>query len=926
MGALHGNGHRYSHGAARRVTRMVFDIRPRIRRAFRLALRRRELTSVDIDEELRFHIESRIDQLVARGLTRDQAAADARRRFGISWDDAVARVHAAGHAREKRLDMAERLDGAWRDLAYAVRTLWRQPAFAIVIVLTFAFGIGANATMFGVIDRLLLRPPPHVGTPGELFEVGHFARFLGEEELWTTFPYPFYAALRADSNTFSHVGAVGGANMFTLGSGPSASQIVGAFSTADYFRALQTTPALGRFFTSAETGEVATADVVIVSYGFWRRHFGGDRGALGKPLRIGPRTYTVIGVTREEFTGLDPRRTDVWMPLPAAESFMRMNEWRTNWGGNWLIVYVRMRPGVTLASAVERASAAYVAGSEAWARQASLKAERTRFVMSSVLPSARGADSREARVTLLLLAVSAVVLLIACANVASLLLARGTERRGEIAVRLALGISRARLMRLLVAETAVLATVGGIVAVAVAHWGLVLLHATLLAEYAWTESVFDARMLAAMVIMVLGTTALAGIAPAWRSSRPDVVASLKASGRAGSVSASRTRTALMILQAALSVVLLIGAGLFVRSLRQASAVELGYDRDRVIAATMDLIASGQTAAERLALYSAMRDRVTVLPGVASVSLASTHPLQGWGFAMGVRVPGRDSLPHAPRGGPQFNGVAGDYFETLGLGLVDGRPITSADVATDAKVAVLSEAMARAYWPAERALGRCLMLGDDSVCTTIVGVAADAVEWVEGEKPRFLIYRPISEQMPVNTMLVRSVSADARALVEPIRRTMQGTAANLPYADVHTMEDAFAPQVRLFRMGAVLFSLFGALALVIASVGLYSAISYAATQRRHEFGVRMALGAQIADVMRLVLAQGARAAVVGVAAGLIAALLAGRFVADFLFKTSPRNLAVFVAVTVLILAVAVIATFVPAWRASRVDPITALRAE
>jgi len=905
-----------------------FSIRPRIRRVFRLALRRRDLTEVEVDEELRFHIESRIEQLVARGLTRDQAAADARRRFGLSWDDAVARVHAAGHAREKRLDMTERLNAVWSDLTCAMRTLWRQPAFAFVVVLTFAFGIGANATMFGVIDRLLLRPPPHVGTPGELFEVGHFARFLGEEELWTSFPYPFYAALRADSNTFSHVGAVGGANMLTLGTGPSASQVIGAFATADYFRALQTTPALGRFFTPAETGEVGTADVAIVSYGFWQRHFGGDRGALGEPLRVGPRTYTVIGVTREEFTGVDPRHIDVWMPLPAVESsgLHKGHEWRTDWGGNWLLVYVRMRPGLTPAAAVERATAAYITGSEAWARKARLKAERTRFVLTSVLPSARSADSRQARVTLLLLAVSAVVLLIACANVASLLLARGTERRREMAVRLALGISRARLVRLLVAETVVLATVGGIVAVAVAHWGLLLLHATLLADYAWTESVFDARMLTAMVIMVLGTTALAGLAPALRSSRPDVVASLKASSRVGSVSTSRTRTALMILQAALSVVLLVGAGLFVRSLRQASGVKLGYDRARVIAATMDLIAWGETPAERLALYSAMRDRVTALPGVASVTLASTHPLQGWGFAMRVRVPGRDSLPRAPLGGPQFNGVAGAYFETLGLSLVDGRSITSGDVARDANVAVVSEAMARAYWPAERAIGRCLMLGHDSACTTIVGVAADAVEWVEGEQPRFLIYRPISEQMPVNTMLVRSAGVDARVLVTPIRRAMQATAANLPYADVQTLEEAFAPQVRLWRLGAVLFSLFGALALLIASVGLYSSISYAVTQRRHEFGVRMALGAQVGDVLQLVMTQGVRAALGGVVVGSVAALLAGRFVTDLLFQTSPRNPMVFAVVTGLILAIAAVATFIPAWRASRVDPVAALRAE
>jgi len=519
-------------------------------------------------------------------------------------------------------------------------------------------------------------------------------------------------------------------------------------------------------------------------------------------------------------------------------------------------------------------------------------------------------------------------MLIACANVASLLLARGTGRRREIAVRLALGVSRARLMRLLVAETVVLAACGGAVAVVLAHGGLALLRATLLADYDWTQSVFDARMVAAMAAMILGTIVLAGLAPAWRSSRPDVAASLKASGRAGSVSTSHARTALMVVQAALSVLLLVGAGLFVRSLREAGSIKLGYDRDRVVVAAMDLIPSGRTTGERLALYSAMRDRVAALPGVASTSLASTHPLLHMGFSVRTRVPGSDSLPPGPEGGTRLNGVSGDYFETLGLALIDGRPITNADVAANAPVAVLSAAMARAYWPGERAVGRCLMLGDDSVCTTIVGVALDAVEWVEDGPPRFIIYRPISERVGagVNAMLVRSVGDDPRTLVEPIRRAMHGTTPNLPYADVYTMDDAFGGQLGTWKMGAVLFSVFGALALLIASVGVYSAISYGVTQRRQEFGVRMALGAQVDDVVRLVMTQGMRAAVGGVAVGLVAALLAGRFVTDLLFRTSPRNPVVFAIVASVILVVAVVATFVPAWRASRVDPATALRSD
>jgi predicted permease len=909
---------------------MPFDVRPRIRRAFRLALRRPDLTEAEVDAELRFHIESRVDQLMARGLTREAAEAEARRRFGTSWDDALARLHDAGHAREERLDMTERLDAVRRDLSYVVRTLRRQPAFAIVVVLTFALGIGANATMFGVIDRLLLRPPPQVGHADQLFEIGHNARFGdGLEHVMTTVPYPLYATLRADTGAFARLGAATFITTLPLGSGATATQAQAAFATSDYFPTLETTPALGRFFTPAETGEAPTADIAIISYGFWERQFGRDRAVVGKSMRIGTRNYTVIGVARRGFTGVEPRRVDLWLPLPNIGTFgMVPREWPTHWGSNWVRVYVRLRPGVTFGAVAARAGAAYAAGSGAWSGRVRSKGEGSRFEVRSVLPSAQLAGNPEARVARLLLAVSAVVLLIACANVAGLLLARGTERRREIAVRLALGVSRARLMRLLVAETVVLATCGGVVAVVVAHWGLALLHATLLADFAWTESAFDARVLAATVSLILATTALAGLAPAWRSSSPDVVGSLKAGARAGSVSLSRTRASLMVVQAALSVVLIVGAGLFVQSLRRAARVKLGYERDRVIAATVDVIPLGYTTPARLALYSALRDRVAAVPGVASAAIASTHPLQGWGFGTRVRVPGRDSLPQSPAGGPYYNAVGADYFATLGLRIVDGRPITNADVATSARVAVVSETMARAYWPGERALHRCLMLAADSVCTTIVGVAADAGEDVKGGDARFLVYRPITPQTTsgANAILVRGAGSEPRRLVAPIRRAMQTTAANLPFADVQLMEDLIAPQIRPWKMGALLFSLFGALALLIASVGLYSAISYGVTQRRHELGVRIALGAQADDVIRLVLVQGVRATVGGVLLGSVVAMLAGRFVLDLLFHTSPKDPVVFVTVGALMLAVAVVAAFFPAWRASRVDPATALRAD
>ena len=911
---------------------MRFDIRPRIRRAFRLALRRPDLSEREIEEELRAHIALRAAHLEAQGLTRAEAEQQALRRLGSSWDDAVARLHEAGQARDARLRMRERVGAAWSDARYAGRALARQPVFALVVMVTFALGIGANATMFGVIDRLLLRPPPHVRAPGELLEVGRPATEPGVPRMLSGLQYPLYARLRADTAAFRQVAASSFITALTLGAGAGAERVFGVFVNSDYFRVLGTDAALGRFFGAQEDGDVPSNDVVILSHGFWQRRFAGDPSILGKTLPVGPRSLTVIGVARESFSGVDPRRVDMWIPVNQAAVYHIADErFPTHWGHIWLRVHVRLKPGLSATEAAARATTIYNVGFAEWAGSARGKSGSMggdRLVLRSVLPAEQLGDSPEAGFARLLLAVSAVVLVIACANVASLLLARGTERRREIAVRLALGVSRWRLFRLLVAETVVLALCGGVIAILVARWGIALLQRTLLSDFAWTESALDVRVLAVTFGLVLMTVVVAGVAPALRASRPDVVDALKAGGREGGVALSRVRGALMIAQAALSVVLVVGAGLFVRSLKEAASVRLGYETDRVLSATMDVESYGYSIPARVALYGDLRDRAMTVPGVVDAAISSTHPLLGWGFGMRVSIPGRDTVPRSPMGGPFYNSVGAGYFSTLGLRLVEGRPLTAADVAAEARVAVLSEAMARAYWPGERAVNRCLLLRGDSVCTTVVGVAADAKEALQQTDPRFLVYVPLGPRWNAgaNTLLVRSRDADAARFVEPLRRAMQGVAPNLPYADIQSLGDLLAPEIRPWRTGATLFSLFGALALVIAAGGLYSALSYIVTQRRHEFGVRMALGAEVGDVVRQVMDQGVRAALIGLVLGSTIALGASRFVETLLFRTSPRSPSAFAVAATLIMIVAVAATFIPAWRASRVDPATALRGD
>jgi predicted permease len=910
---------------------MAFDIRPKIRRAFQLALRRRDLVDAEVDAELQAHVDLRVSQLMARGLTREQAETEARRRFGEPWDVAVDDMKRAGQRREVRLSFRERLDGARNDGAYAARTLLRQPSFALVVVLTFALGIGANATMFGVIDRLLLQPPPQVRDAGGILELSRVDEVDGKQVYNSGLQYPLYPLLRADTAAFREVAASSFMTQQSLGSGEQAEQINAVFASSSFFRVLGTTPSLGRFFGSTEDGEVATSDAAVISYGFWQRRFGGDRGVLGKTVRVGPRSVTIIGVTREGFTGTDPRRVDMWIPISQAEAFgMIRAPWQENWGNVWLRLHVRLQPGVSVEAAVNRAKTirangvATLPGIDTGPVRAMLAGPIT---LRSILPSTQLSDDPQAKLAKLLLGVTAAVLLIACANIASLLLARGTERRREIAVRLALGVSRARLVRLLLVETTLLALVGGALAIVVAHWGLALLRSTLLNDFAWTESALDGRVLIMTLTLVVATVVLAGLIPALRASRPDVVDSLKAGGREGGVATSRLRAGLMMTQATLSVVLIVGAGLFVKSLREAANFKLGYETTGILAAGMDVIPLGYKAPARVALYETMRDRVKALPGVADAAIAATHPLQGWMFGIRVAVPGLATIPPSPGGGTVYNPVSSGYFTTLGLRIVDGRAIMPADETEESHVAVLSENMARAYWPNERAIGRCVMLNRDSLCTTVIGVAESARR-VMGGDPSFLIYVPMSRRWGAgaNTLLVRARDGDPRRLVAPIRQAMQGVGANLPYADVQTLDDALAPDLRQWKTGATLFTLFGALALIIAAMGLYSAISYSVVQRRHEFGVRLALGARIGDVVRLVLDQGLRAAAVGVVLGSTAALLLSRFIEPLLFQTSARSPSAFAVATTVIVVMAALASFVPAWRASRVDPVAALRGE
>ncbi|HTL04888.1 MAG TPA: FtsX-like permease family protein, partial [Gemmatimonadales bacterium] len=548
---------------------------------------------------------------------------------------------------------------------------------------------------------------------------------------------------------------------------------------------------------------------------------------------------------------------------------------------------------------------------------------RSRVELAPVLhdrgPKARG----EARVAVWLAGVAVVVLLIACANVANLLLARALRRRRELAVRLALGVSRARLLRQLLTESTLLALLGGAAGLLTAHYGGGVLRAGLLSYVDWSVTgLFDRRILLFTALCALLTGALTGALPAMQAGRTRVASELKSGGREGSRRTTRVRAGLLVLQAALSVMLLIGSGLFLRSLRNVNAVDLGYQPSRLLHVSTDYRGTVLTAEARNALQQRLLERARSFGGVESATVTWAVPY--WASDVeDVFVPGRGSVNHL---GPMYlNRVAGDYFTTTGTPILQGRALTEADRHPPVTATVVSETMARLVWPGQSALGQCLKLDADTMpCRQVVGVAKD-VRWGSlGDQDRMQHYHPLP--LDGRGRLYVRTSGDPRRLAEPLRRELQTLVPGTTYVTVIPLASTLDYLLRPWRLGATMFTLFGGLALLVAAIGLYGVIAYSVTQRMHEMGVRIALGARTPALLRQVVGEGVRVTLLGVGLGFAGAFLAGKVIASLLFGVPARDPVTFVVVGTVLLLVAILASLVPAWRATRVDPNLALRAE
>lgn len=899
-------------------------VRAGVRRLLRLPLHTPPLARADADAELDSYIESRIEYFIARGMTPAEARLEALNRLGGTLSEVRAMLNHSAELRERRLRVRETIDDMLYDIRYAARGLLRRRGFAAAAIACLAIGIGANATMFSVVDSLLLRPPAGVRDPANLLWINaERTSPLGFKEM-SGLAYPDYVDL---SRSAAIAGAAAyQAKMEIVELNSVARQINALTITPTFMPLLGARPVIGRFFEAGED-QPGTQPLVVLGYDFWQAQFAGETSAIGQAVLVGTTRYMVIGVAPRGFNGVERTRVDVFLPTTAGSNDPSIFTTR---GMNWLTMLARSKPGIDRERIAEELNAIYHR-SDVRGRSRT----RNRVAVASPTSTAAMRDAvqvQNATLSVWLAVLAGIVLIIACANVASLLLTRAVRRRREISVRLALGVSRGRLVRMLMTESVLLAAMGGFAGLLIAHWGSRLVRSALGGDLTANSATFDGRVLLVTLFATILTAVACGIVPAVQATRPDLTNALKSGEREGTEGRGHILNGLLVGQLALTLVLLVCAGLFVQSLRNLDVLDLGFDVQQLLRARITP-AGGMAPVQANQLAHEIMDRARALPGVTRVALATAGPF-GNGMMRPVVIPGRAMDPDATP--PGMSAVTPDFFATLGIQPRRGRLFTSADQFGSAPVAIVNEEMANRAWPGEDALGKCIKAGGPAApCATVVGVVTNARQGnithlsIQYERRREGFYVPL-EQQEIATrvgifgiMLYLRGAGDAAPLVAAVQRTIQATMpGNSP--DVSAFETLIEPQIRPWRLGVMMFGVFGAIGMLLAIVGLYGVLAFRVSQRTREIGVRVALGASRRDVHRLVLSQGFRLAALGVGIGLIAALTVGRAMVAILFGVSPRDPLVLAGTAGVLLVVSAAASYLPALRATRIDPMEALR--
>lgn len=806
------------------------------------------------------------------------------------------------------------MENVWKDIRFGLRTLVRNPATTLLAMLTLALGIGANSAIFSVVNRVLLDPLPYP-RPDELVMLMESAPKLGFPR-FSVSP-PNFDDFRRQNKSFEHLSAYG-RERFNLTGREQPEVILGAQVSPDFFQMLEVDPAPGRGFREEE-GRPGQARAVILAHGLWQRLFGADPKIVGRPITLNGESYTVVGVAPRGFEL--PRRTELWVPL----ALDLANE---NRGAHYLGAIGRLKQGVSLEMAetemigiAARLEKQYPDSNTAWT--------------VDLIPLQEIAVEDIRPILMILLVAVAFVLLIACANVANLLLARVASRERELAVRAALGASRSRLVRQMLVETAILFVLGGALGLLLAHWGVKALIALDPEGIPRAREIgVDGRVLAFTFLVSLATGLLFGLVPALSATGRRLYEALKEGGRAmaGGVHGRLVRNLLVGFEVAVALVLLVCAGLLIQSFARLSGVNPGFEPEGVLTARISIPEFKYPDEERQALfYDQLLERLGAIPGVEAAASIYPLPLSGSNMVLAFVVEGRPVPPPAETPSTNVRMVSPDYFRVMGIPLVQGRAFTDRDRLGAEQVAVINQTMASKIWPGENPLGKRFTFGDpsdpeDPGWRTVVGVVADVRHDTLDQEKVSEAYWPQAQGPSSDTVLVLRTAGDPVQLAGPLREAVRGIDRDLPLERIQPMEQVVSEALAQSRFKTLLLGLFAALALGLAAVGVYGVVSYSVAQRTHEMGIRLALGARPDQVRRMVLLQGMRVVLISSAVGIAAALFATRFLREQVYGVSATDPVTFAVVPLVLLAVALVANWVPALRATRVDPLEALRYE
>jgi predicted permease len=872
----------------------------------------------ELDEEVKFHLEKEIEQNLTRGMSPEEARLAALRSFG-----GVERV------KEESRDVrgVRLLEEVWQDLRYGARMLWKKPGFTAIVVLSMALGISANATIFSFVNELLLRPPS-VERPGQLLEVWNHYRQGGSS--FTSFEplsYPEYESYRDHNQVFSEMLAFDGDPAFISWSRQGQGEMVqGQYVSGNFFSCLEVKAAVGRMFLPEEDRTPGAHPVVVLSHAFWRQRLGADPNVIGSTLILNGTSFSVIGIAPADFAGLIVGvMPDVWVPMMMGPQTRHEPELLTRRDSHWILGIGRLKPDITstqaeadlnvLARQLEQAYPKTNAGYGAVVFPAMLLPGPARGVV--------GAFSG------LLMLVVGLVLLIACANAASFLLARATSRRRETAIRAALGASRWQLIRQTLTESVLLACLSGALGLLLTQWTapmvLALKPPTLPLRFAVS---IDYRVFGFTLLVSLLAGLLFGLAPAWRGTRVDLTASLKDGTSGEGYRKSRLRGLLVIGQVAICSLLLVGSGLCLRSLLNAQSIDPGFDPGNRVIARLDLLSLGYSESRGKDFFKRLIERVNTIPGVQSASLTSHLPLGVTTTTLTFNIEGRQPPPGAGGFGAGVMRVGPDYFKTLGTTLLRGREFTSHDAEGAPLVTIINEEMARRFWPDRDPVGASLTIGGEknSRRYEIVGVVKTGKYRTLGERLQPFLYQSILQHYDATATLVARTSGDPGSLLAATRHEIGALDPNLAPIELGTLREHLAFALFPARLIGALLGVFGLLALALALIGLSGLIAYSVSQRTREIGIRVALGARARDVLKMVIGEGLILTMIGMAVGLIAAVVLTRCLSDMLYGVSATDPWTFTAIVALLTLVALLACYVPARRATKVDPLVALRCD